>query len=538
MSMWQSKEELVALLSKLVEKESITGTNEEIEMAELIHSTLQELPYFHENPDHLKLKSITDGRLFVTALVKKPNVKKTIILLSHFDVVEVGDYGSFKDLAFRPKELTEEYKKHKQLFPKTVREDLESENWLFGRGTMDMKAGLALQMSMLERAANGEFDGNLLLVAVPDEEVNSAGMIGAVPTLVNLAASYDIEYAACLNSEPMFSKYPGDEHYYMYTGSIGKVLPGFLCSGKETHVGEPFSGLNANLMVSELTKVLELNTDFCEVVEGEVTPPPTSLFQRDLKEEYSVQIPHMASALFNVLFMKRSLQELTDLLLQQVNLAAKNIELHYEKQVEKYRQLESFSENKMKVNVYTYQQLLKLAVDKHGSEVIEKRQRELVSARSGEDDREFSIKLAQDVVTLCKEQSPMIVLFYSAPYYPSVLSSGEELISSTKDKLLAYAKDTYDMTIKPLHYFSGLSDLSFVGLRGKKEELDPLLLNMPLFKKGYDLPVDELEKLQVPVLNVGPFGKDAHQWTERLHVPISFEIFPDLISQTIKNLLK
>jgi arginine utilization protein RocB len=535
---WQSKEQLVALLSKLVECPSVTGKAQEVEMAKLIHSQLQELSYFKENQGDLSLREINDGRLFVTALVKKPNVKKTIVLLSHFDVVEVDDFGTFENLAFHPKALTEEYKKNKHLFAKEVQAEIDSEDWLFGRGTMDMKAGLALQMSMIERAANGEFEGNLLLLSVPDEEVNSAGMIGAVPTLVELADTYDLEYTACLNSEPMFSKYPGDENFYMYTGSIGKVLPGFLFVGKETHVGEPFSGLNANLMASEVTRLLELNTEFCEVVDGEVTPPPTSLMQKDLKLEYSVKIPYTAVSLYNVLFMKRSLTEMTNLLLQQVKEAAQNIEQHYSRHVEQYSKLEDFSQTQMKVNVFTYEQLLQFAIEKHGREVIEKRQMELVASRSDEDDREFSIRMVEDLAIFCKELSPMIVLFFSPPYYPSVLSSDEEIISLTKEKLVTYAKTQYNIEIKPLHYFSGLSDLSFVGLRQSGEELHPLLSNMPLFKRGYHLPLEELEKLQVPVLNVGPFGKDPHQWTERLHVPISFGMFPDLISKTINTLFE
>ena len=85
----------------------------------------------------------------------------------------------------------------------------------------------------------------------------------------------------------------------MYTGSIGKVLARFFCKGIETHVGEPFSGLNANFMVSELNRLLELNSDYCEEVDGEVTPPPTNLMQKDLKEAYSVQTPHTAVSLFN-----------------------------------------------------------------------------------------------------------------------------------------------------------------------------------------------------------------------------------------------
>lgn len=64
----------------------------------------------------------------------------------------------------------------------------------------------------------------------------------------------------------MFEKFPGDQRQYFYTGSIGKVLAGFFCKGIETHVGEPFSGLNANLMVSEINRLLELNADYCEKV--------------------------------------------------------------------------------------------------------------------------------------------------------------------------------------------------------------------------------------------------------------------------------
>ncbi|MCK9911279.1 hypothetical protein MXD81_19160, partial [Microbacteriaceae bacterium K1510] len=90
-----------------------------------------------------------------------------------------------------------------------------------------MKCGLALHMSMLEQAVAGEFAGNLLLLTVPDEEVNSVGMRAAVPVLLELAKQHGLDYSACLNSEPIFPRYPGDENKYIYSGSIGKVLPGF-----------------------------------------------------------------------------------------------------------------------------------------------------------------------------------------------------------------------------------------------------------------------------------------------------------------------
>ena len=69
-------------------------------------------------------------------------------------------------------------------------------------------------------------------MAVPDEEVNSVGMRAAVPRLLDLAREHNLDYKTVLNSEPMFSRHPGDQNKYIYTGSIGKVLPGFFATEK------------------------------------------------------------------------------------------------------------------------------------------------------------------------------------------------------------------------------------------------------------------------------------------------------------------
>ena len=138
----------------------------------------------------------------------------------------------WKEDAFNPKKLTSMFYSHKDELPDHVREDIEHGDWLFGRGTMDMKCGLALQMAMIEQACEGRFDGNVLLLAVPDEEVNSVGMRAAVPRLLDLAREHNLDYKTVLNSEPMFSRHPGDQNKYIYTGSIGKVLPVFFATEK------------------------------------------------------------------------------------------------------------------------------------------------------------------------------------------------------------------------------------------------------------------------------------------------------------------
>ncbi|PGX41841.1 hypothetical protein COE67_11980, partial [Priestia megaterium] len=181
MGKWQTKEQLTELLCDLVRIPSITGSQAEKIFPDFVVQQLSELSYFQQYPDHLQKNSTEDDRYFVTALVKKASdVKNTVILVSHFDVVDIKDYGRWKEDAFNPEKLTSMFYSHIDGLPIPVRQDMEQGNWLFGRGTMDMKCGLALHMAMIEQACEGKFDGNILLLTVPDEEVNSVGMRAAV----------------------------------------------------------------------------------------------------------------------------------------------------------------------------------------------------------------------------------------------------------------------------------------------------------------------------------------------------------------------
>ncbi|MBD8070361.1 M20/M25/M40 family metallo-hydrolase [Bacillus sp. PS06] len=535
---WQSKEDLVKLLSTLVGQASVTGSEIEKILPGKIYGELNRLIYFQEHQPFLQLHSMDDGRQFLTALVKKHDAAETIVLVSHFDVVDVEDYGPYKEDAFNPLKLTGRFEEQIDILPKDVQKDIRTGEWLFGRGVMDMKAGVSLHMAMIEQAALGEFSGNILMLTVPDEEVNSAGMIQAVPALLDLAELHGLQYKACLNSEPMFSNFPGDTNNYIYTGSLGKVLPGFLCYGKETHVGEPFSGLNANYMVSELNRELELNVDFCEMLGNEVTPPPTNLIQRDLKEGYSVQIPHIAVSYFNLLMMKRSLKEITDSLVRIAKCSSLRIEEHYMTQATKFASLQDFQPQQVKINVVTYEELYEAASERIGKKELELRQSNLIQRNQGIDDRNLSTLIVTELASLCTHLSPMIVIFYSPPYYPAVYSSENEMIHTTLQQLLEFGKTKYGLDFIQQHYFPGLSDLSYTTLQDSEASLASLTGNMPLYDRGYSLPLEQLRLLNMPVINVGPIGRDAHKWTERLHINYAFEILPDFLHFTIENLLK
>ncbi|MFD1039211.1 M20/M25/M40 family metallo-hydrolase [Virgibacillus byunsanensis] len=538
MKSWQTKEELTDLLCTLVHQQSVTGSNAEIAIAEYLYHLLAQKEYFQTNPSYLNLHPLDDGRRLLTGLVKgENNTKETVILLSHFDVVGVEDYGSLQNLAFYPKELTKEMEEIKEELPKSVQADLEADTWLFGRGTMDMKAGIALHLSMIERAIEGEFDGNILFVTVPDEEANSQGMLAALPVLNKLKEDENLIFNACLNGEPMFSKYPQDPAYYVYAGSIGKVLPGFYCYGKESHVGEPFAGINPNLMVSFLSQQLELNDSFIEKIGDEVTPPPVSLMQRDLKEEYSVQTPHAAISMYNVLYLKQTFKALNEKLLTGAQHAAREIENYIQEKASKFAIVASdFSMPTSSVNVMMYDDLYQEAVNRYGEQEINRRQNLLVSQRD-KGDRDFSTLLVQELAAMCKDLTPMIVLFYSPPFYPAVSSYDDPYIKNVMDHVKKYTKDNYQVDLTVSEFFTGLSDLSYLGPVASKSKLQQLTTNMPLQNNGFDFPENIMEQLTMPVLNIGPLGKDPHQWTERLELTYSFEYLPSILNETIHQLL-
>lgn len=533
---WQNKEQLIDLLATLVDIPSITGTEDEIAFPERLFYLLKELTYFQKHEELLELHPTNDGRKFLTSLVKKEGARNTIILLSHFDVVDVEDYGNFKPLAFRMKELTNEYKRRSHNLQSITKKDIENDNeeWYFGRGTMDMKSGLCLHLSMIEQATKGTFDGNLLLVTVPDEEVNSVGMLSAIDTLIHLKEKHDLRYVTCLNSEPMFKKNPNDTNKYLYSGSIGKLLPSFFCLGMETHVGEPFSGLNANFMAAKLTEHFELNADFSEKVGDEISPPPTNLIQKDFKEQYSVQTPHSAVTMFNLFYMKTSILDLTAKLLQHTHDVVSSIKKQYSENAK--RLLDDY--NEPSIHVYTYDELLKHAIDEHGQDEINRRNDLLIRQRGDLGDRDFSTLFVKDLAFLCKDRGPMIILFYSPPFYPSVSSHQDKVVQSVLENIIKHCKNDHNITIEHQHYFPGMSDLSFVQLNEPDQTMLHLTENIPIFNKGYSLPIEGMKSLNVPVMNIGPFGRAPHQRTERVEATFTFGILPGVMSKAIQALFE
>ena len=533
------------LLVEFCSVPSISETAGEPEMCRKLYEKVSELQYFKENPGNIAINPIKGdhlNRTFFHALMKGgSSSRKTVILLSHFDVVDVQDYGSYKEHAFNPLEYTRLLSQDRNIsLSQEAREDLESGDYLFGRGIMDMKYGIALDVEIMHQLQDklDNFPGNILLVSVPDEENNSAGMLAAVELLRSLKEKEGLEYVLCLVSEPHFPKYPGDDNKYFYTGAIGKLLPVFYCVGKETHAGDPFSGLNPNLLTAKIIEALEMNPELSDAFGDFRVPTPVCLKQSDTKTAYSVSTPSAAYAYFNYMTIVTSPDELLERLRAIGEKAFMKVLGNIR---EKADRLQDYTGSKPKLPeikpmVMTFQELYSLSLEARGKE-FEDHIRCFIKELPSEDLRELSISVVREVHKFCPYRDPMIVLFFAPPYYPhSGVGRENGQIAEITEHIMKKAEKEFgeQMFLEP--FFPGLSDMSYLGLPDNID-IGNLKANFPLWGDRYTIPLDTVASLNIPFMNIGPLGKDAHKYTERLCISYSFDKASKLVFEAVLTAL-
>ena len=98
------------------------------------------------------------------------------------------------------------------------------------------------------------------------------------------------------------------------------------------------------------------------------------------------------------------------------------------------------------------------------------------------------------------------------------------------------AAKKFDNIVEQIHYFNGICDLSYVNYEDDANGWAAFESNTPVWGDTYSIPFAEMAQLKAPVLNVGPFGKDAHQRTERLHVDSAFVEMPVMLETLVKSM--
>ena len=222
------EKEMLELTKRMVAVSSVNGTEGEKDIGIFIENYIRDIPYFREHPEFViiqKLKNDKLERRNVFALLRgeKAENPNTVIFHGHTDTVGVEDYGSLKEYAFDTEKLERKLKDIE--LPKEVKEDLQSGEYLFGRGACDMKSGDAVFMVLLKHLAENvkQLSGNILLSLNPVEENLHTGIIEGIEVLESLREKYNLNYVLAINNDYTCPMYPGDKHQYIYTG-VGSVF--------------------------------------------------------------------------------------------------------------------------------------------------------------------------------------------------------------------------------------------------------------------------------------------------------------------------
>lgn len=528
---------------------SVLDTPDEILIAEKVYSIMSEMKYFKAHPENLyfvPVKGDKLGRKSVVAIVngeKKPS-DKTVVMIGHIDTVGISDYGPLAEYANQPLVLTEKFKEIE--LPAQVKKDLESGEYLFGRGIFDMKSGDAIIMALMEMISDDieNFEGNLIFGAVCDEEGNSGGMLNVVPELCRLQDEKNYDYLALLDTDYMTEEYEGDENKYVYVGTVGKLMPTFFVVGKETHVGESFKGIDPNQIAAEITRRINLNPEFSDVAEGEVTLPPVTLKQRDLKPEYSVQIAKTAVVFFNYATHCSTPDQVLDKMVKAGQECFQNVVDMLNERYETFCEMahRPFHKLPWEARTMTYHQLCEVVKAEVGEEFDAKVQAYAEELMKDEtiDARDRNTHLVEYVHGMWSDKNPVLIVYFSQPYYPHIYIKGDEPKEKALLDAVADAVDTTNTDYKLVYkkFFPYISDLSYGAAPREDGIIEAFMENMPGYGTVYNLPMKEMQRLNLPVLDIGSFGKDAHKFTERIEKKYTFEVAPELVYKTVMNLLK
>lgn len=539
------------LTTELVKIPSIVKTSGEAECARKIHEFYCQLQYFKDHPEYLLLQQTQDDEIErhnVLAMVKgtKGSSNRTIILMGHLDTVGIDDFGTLKAHACDPEKLPELLKELR--LDEDVIRDIDSGEYMFGRGALDMKSGVAGHMWLIRYFSQHpeELDGNIITVSECDEEDNGHGIISALKVLKGWKKRHGLEYIAAINADYSTPYHEEDENRYVYFGTIGKLLPSFYVVGKETHVGQAYGGLDPNLLVAELTRLIDLNPDLCDEAQGEVTIPPISLKQTDFKDTYTVQTAIAAYVYYNFFTHSMSPKEVMEVMKEKAIEAFDNIVKYTNESYKRFCQVAGhvYTERPWKTRVFTWEEFYGQLVEEHG-ETFEKHLEQFIAQMHRDDPamdlRDFSVRIVEEAWSWAKDKSPAIIVYYSSTMYTNLEMTGKtENERRLMDSVTASVKELQEYSDKPVvtkMFYPYISDSSFMALGGDREDLGALQYNTPAWGPKYTHPIEDIAEINVPVVNIGTYGKDGHKLTERVHMKHTFEHVPNITYNALKRLL-
>ena len=525
--------DITKLLKEFIGVRSDSGTALECDMAVKLLSVIREMPYFKAHPSHFGTFDFGDAlrRPIVWALIKGRS-ERTLVLTGHYDAVNTACYGKNEKAALDPDALTKAVLEDPGADPE-LREDLASGEWLPGRGSNDMKAGLAIALSAMD--AHDPEDLSLLFVAVCDEENLSAGARGAGKLYRELHQRFGLKYELGIILEPS-EALMDDPAVPAYNGSCGKILPVMVVKGCTCHGARAMEGLSAVGLLSRIVLKTELDPALISEDQGVFTQPPAVLMQRDLKDYYDVSLPEYAGAAISITFLKSTRP--LDLIGAIKGRAAEGLAEGIQAYEATYRELAELGavrregERHFTPSVFTCGELTALVREQEDGEAFLEAEREKMAAQIADRSQNMvgvTLLYIRDLMHKAGVAPGSCAIGIAPPYYPA---ANNDHLGAGAAEMIRDLVQALSPAVSFFDYSQGITDMSYLSC-SRPEEEEEILENVPLAGDLYDIDFRLAAEYGFPCLKMGPRGKCLHQEGERVYLPDLTETVPGLLRQII-----
>ena len=250
----ENKEEYIFFLQDLIRAESYNPPGNELNVAKVIKE------YLSKENIHVEIFEFDKNRANLIARLNENTKDKILLYNGHMDVVPPGNEEDWK---YDP--LSGEIKRKKLIF---------------GRGTTDMKGGLAAMAISLKilKKLGINLSGNLILNAVADEE--TGGKLGSKWSVENALNNIKPDFVV-VGEATGLKPLPKA----IILGEKGHLLVKVIAHGKSCHSSIPSLGKNAIYMINEFIS----NLNRIEKFIPKINPP---LNEEQLKDLMSTAFPN------------------------------------------------------------------------------------------------------------------------------------------------------------------------------------------------------------------------------------------------------
>lgn len=251
----QNQDKYIEFFQELIQADSYNPPGNEMNVALIIDK------YLKDSNIKSEIFRFEDNRANLIAYLNDNFEGRKLLYNGHMDVVPPGNVEEWK---YAPLSAT-----------------IKRRKYLYGRGTTDMKGGLAAMIIALKilKKLKIKLSGNVILTAVADEE--TGGEYGTKWCINNVLQSIKPNFAVI--SEPTRLK---PLPHVISIGERGRLVVKIITNGISTHSSWPFMGKNAIYMMSEIIH----NLDKIDEYIPKIKPPLSS---EEIKKLMSVAFPSL-----------------------------------------------------------------------------------------------------------------------------------------------------------------------------------------------------------------------------------------------------